>query len=72
MGKSFVLDVLCLPSNKGFKIVIRGDRYKAVERQGEACLIVGTEIGKEIVRRDHEMVLRYLDDHMQIVDEEMV
>lgn len=53
MGKSFVLDVLCLPSNKGFKIVIRGDRYKAVERQGEACLIVGTEIGKEIVRRDH-------------------
>ena len=47
-------------------------RYKAVERQGEAGFAVGTEIGKEIVRRDHEMVLRYLDDHAQIVGKEMV
>lgn len=39
--------------------MMRVDRYKAVERQGDAGFVVGTEIGKEIVRRDHEMVLRY-------------
>ena len=52
--------------------MMRVDRYKAVERQGEAGLVVGMEIGKEIVRRYHEMVLWYLDDHAQIVGEEMV
>lgn len=51
---------------------MRVDRYKAVERQGKAGFVVGTEICKEIVPRDHEMVLRYLDDHVQIVGEEMV
>lgn len=39
--------------------MMRVKRYKAVERQGEAGSVVGTEIGKEIVRRVHEMVLRY-------------
>ena len=39
--------------------MMRIKRYKAVERQGEAGFVVGTEIGKEIVRRVHEMVLRY-------------
>ena len=51
---------------------MRVDKYKAAERQDEAGLVVGTEIGKEIVPRDHEMVLRYLDDHAQIVGKEMV
>ena len=39
--------------------MMRVDRYKAVERQGDAGFVVGTEIGKEIGCRDHEMVLRY-------------
>ena len=56
----------------GHRSSMRVDRYKAVERQDEAGLVVGTEVGKEIVRRDHEMVLRYLDDHGQILGEEMV